>query len=86
VWINPEEHRIVGAVLSDFRKQAGLRQQDVAVRLGKPQSFVSSYEAGQRRIDVLELTRITACLGADTLEVVAEILKRQGSHPNGRAL
>lgn len=76
MWVNPGEHKAVGEVLAEFRKRAGLRQEDVAARLGKPQSFVSSYEGGQRRIDVLELMRIAASLGADPCEVFAAVVGR----------
>ena len=58
VWINPEEHKIVGTVLADFRKSKGVTQKDLSAQLGKPQSFVSSYETGQRRLDILELIRL----------------------------
>lgn len=37
------------------RKAAGLTQADVARRLGRPQSFVSKCESGERRVDVVEL-------------------------------
>lgn len=43
------------ARLRAARAQAGLTQAEVAMRLGKPQSFVSKCEAGERRIDVIEL-------------------------------
>ena len=32
-----------------------MTQADVALALGRPQSFVSKCEAGQRRVDVVEL-------------------------------
>lgn len=83
MWITPDEHKIVGKVLAEFRKKAGLRQQDLAARLTKPQSFVSSYEAGQRRIDVLELLRIAASMGADPKEVFAAIARRHGAKAGG---
>lgn len=52
-------------MLADARKKVGLTQQDLARKLRKPQSFVSNYEKGQRRIDVLELLRIADALKAD---------------------
>ena len=42
-------------LLRQVREEAGLRQIDVASRLDQPQSFVSKYESGERRLDLLEL-------------------------------
>lgn len=55
MWINQQNYKKVGARLSNLRKQAGLSQAELARMIGKPQSFVSSYENGQRRVDILEL-------------------------------
>jgi predicted transcriptional regulator len=46
--------------------------------LRKPQSFISNYERGQRRIDVLEMLRIVEALRGDPRRVFEEILKRRG--------
>ena len=77
MWIHPYEFKAAGQVLGVFRMRAGLRQQDVAAALGKPQSFVSSYEAGQRRIDILELARIAEALSTDPRAIFAEVLARR---------
>jgi transcriptional regulator with XRE-family HTH domain len=50
-------------LLREVREKAGLRQEDVAKRLGKPQSFVSKVESGERRLDVLELHEICGVMG-----------------------
>jgi hypothetical protein len=50
--------------------------------LRKPQSFVSNYERGHRRIDVLELLRIVEALKGDPLAVFAEIA---GNRSGGKA-
>lgn len=42
--------------LREARLAAGLTQAEVAAELGRPQSFVSKCESGERRIDVVELT------------------------------
>ncbi|HZL58909.1 MAG TPA: helix-turn-helix transcriptional regulator [Stellaceae bacterium] len=59
-----------------IRQRAGVTQQELAKRLGKPQSFVSSYENGQRRIDLLEFLRITDALGVDPRRAFADILRQ----------
>lgn len=41
--------------LREAREAAGLTQETVAKRFGKPQSFVSKCESGERRIDPTEL-------------------------------
>lgn len=58
------------ALLRQLRKQAGLRQEDLAKRLGRPQSYVSKYESGERRLDLIELKEIAAGLDIALLEIV----------------
>jgi transcriptional regulator with XRE-family HTH domain len=75
--IHSEAQVTLSRLLREHRVQAGLRQADVAGRLEKPQSFVSKYESGERRIDFIELDQICDALGIDVIEFVQE-LKAQG--------
>ena len=77
MWVQQKEYKTVGAALASARKRAGLTQQQLAHLLRKPQSFVSNYEKGQRRIDVLELIRIADALDDDSRDVFADILARR---------
>ena len=43
------------ARLKRARREAGLKQVEVADQLGKPQSYIAKSEAGDRRVDVVEL-------------------------------
>ncbi len=52
---------------------AGLRQADLARKLGEPQSFVSKYESGERRLDVLELRQLCTILGVSLAEFVCQL-------------
>jgi transcriptional regulator with XRE-family HTH domain len=72
-WVQPEHYQIVGATLTAARQRARLTQVELAARLGKPQSFVSEYENGRRRVDVMEFLLIARVLGADPLDIFAEI-------------
>ena len=58
--------------LLEARRARGLRQADLADRLGRPQSFVSNYERGERRLEVSEFIVIARVLGVDAAAVVAE--------------
>lgn len=45
------------------RRSAGLTQVETAQRLGKPQSYVSKCESGERRVDVVELGAFSRVYG-----------------------
>lgn len=60
------EHRdAVGDMLRKIREETTLRQSDVAERLERPQSYVSKYERGEQRLDILELREVLEVLGTD---------------------
>jgi transcriptional regulator with XRE-family HTH domain len=50
-----KSHKTLVAKLIEARKEQNLRQEDVAKLLRKTQSYVSKIEAGQRRIDIIQL-------------------------------
>ena len=53
--IYKKENRNVVKRLKEARLSVGMRQEDVAVKLGKPQSYVSKIERGERRVDIAEI-------------------------------
>jgi ribosome-binding protein aMBF1 (putative translation factor) len=61
------------ALLRAVRTEAGLRQADLAARLHQPQSFVSKYESGERRLDILELREVCQAIGIQFQEFVARL-------------
>ena len=75
MWVEREQYKIVGACLAAARQRANVTQQELSARLGKPQSFVSEYERGQRRVDVVELLAISRALGVDPVELFVEVSK-----------
>lgn len=68
-----QKRRLVGILLRRLRVEADLRQQDLANRLGHHQSFVSKYESGERRLDVLELRDICRALQITLDEFIARL-------------
>jgi transcriptional regulator with XRE-family HTH domain len=59
---DPEYQRMLRR-LREAREAAGLTQAQVAAKLGKPQSYVSKVELGERRIDPVELARFAEIYG-----------------------
>jgi transcriptional regulator with XRE-family HTH domain len=53
-----------------------LTQVQLADALGRPQSFVSKYERGERRLDFVEVLEIAAVLEADVNDLVATVRRK----------
>lgn len=61
--------------LIDARHAAGMTQAEVAARLNKPQSFVSKYEMGERKLDIIELIDIAKIFNVETEKIILELTK-----------
>jgi transcriptional regulator with XRE-family HTH domain len=72
------------ALLRELRVKAGLTQVEVANYLSRPQSFVSKYETGERRLDLVELGEVCDALGVDLAATVSSYQKRLTSTRAGR--
>ena len=75
--IHGPEHLALRELLVEARKAAGLTQQQVAEKLGRPQSFVAKYEGGERRLDVLEFVAVARVLGRDPVEMLSVLVREQ---------
>lgn len=72
--IHSDDYKKLTAILLDARHNAGLTQQEVADRLGKPQSYVAKVEGVERRIDVVEFVALANAIGADPAVLFKTIL------------
>lgn len=79
--LGSDEHRRLVDLLVAARHRAGVRQQTLARKLGRPQSFVAKYEGGERRIDVVEFVAIAKVLGADPLKLFRDFLAGKPTKP-----
>lgn len=57
--IYTKEYKIIIQKLKKARQLTGLKQNEVAKKLGKPQSYISKIESGERRIDIVELKQLS---------------------------
>jgi len=67
--------------LKQIRLDAQLTQAELAAKLQKPQSYVSKYESGERRLDLIEVRDICITLGLTLVafcELFEELMAEQG--------
>lgn len=57
------------------RREQRLSQQELGGRIGLHQQFVSRYELGERRLDVVEFATVTVALGLDPARLIATMIK-----------
>jgi transcriptional regulator with XRE-family HTH domain len=60
-------------LLRQVRNEAALTQTEVARRVGQPQSFVSKYESGERRLDILELRAVCSAMGVSLTDFIKRL-------------
>jgi transcriptional regulator with XRE-family HTH domain len=76
--VHSPEQQLLRELLVDARDKAGLTQQKLAKRLGKPQSFIAKYKGGERRLDVVEFIAIARAIGADPVRIVRVLTQKTG--------
>ena len=68
-------HERLCKLLIEAREKRGLTQIDVSKKLGRPQSFVSKYENGERRLDVIEFLEVADALGVEPSRFINQLRK-----------
>ena len=64
------QYAIQREILIGIRVTAQLTQTQLSQRLGHPQSYVSKYEAGQRKLTLIEIREIALCCGVSLFDFV----------------
>ncbi len=73
------EHKVLTEVIRDARDRAGLTQIDLAKKLGESQSYISKWERGVLRLDLVQVRTMCHALGITLADLVTEYEKRLGS-------
>ncbi len=68
--------KLTQQLLREIRCERNLTQETVAARLGQPQSYVSKYETGERRVDLAETMLICGALETSPTDFLNTLLKR----------
>jgi transcriptional regulator with XRE-family HTH domain len=71
--IHTEQHKALIILLRELRIGAGLTQTELAIRVGRDQTFVSKYESGERRLDILELREICQAVGISLVKFIQQL-------------
>ncbi len=74
---SPHNHayKLFRAMLTELRRDKGVTQEVLADLLGVPQSYVSKYELGERRLDLVETLEICRALNTDPVAFVRHLMK-----------
>ena len=64
--------KLIG-LLVERRRAIGCSQTELAIRLGTHQQFVSRYETGERRLDVVEFCDVAAALQLDAAVLLGDL-------------
>jgi transcriptional regulator with XRE-family HTH domain len=76
------EQKVLQELLRQIRLDAGLSQKELAERISEPQSLVSKYESGERRLDLVELRQVCEALGISFTAFVTRL--EEGLRESGR--
>ena len=68
-----DQYQTFLSMLVKERKKANLTQVQLASTLKKPQSFISKYEKGERRLDVIEFLDIARAIGFDETLFISKL-------------
>ena len=68
-----DRYDILRQLLLEARYAKGFKQVELAGHLGKPQSFVSKYETGERRLDVVEFLEVCDALSVRPETILEKI-------------
>ncbi len=73
--LHTPQYGVFRSLMAELRETAKLPQSELAARLGAPQSFVSKYESGERRLDVIEFVSVCDALGVAPDLILKKLVK-----------
>lgn len=77
--LHSRQYAIFRELLTQAREEAEMTQVQVATKLGKPQSYVSKYESGDRRLDVTEFVQIADILALNISDFLDQYRTKSGT-------
>ncbi|WP_017716966.1 helix-turn-helix domain-containing protein [Kamptonema formosum] len=72
-----EEYYRFRRLLIEARQAAQLTQAQLSAKLSRPQSYVSKYERGERRLDLIEFLEVAQALELDPIRFIEKLLREK---------
>lgn len=63
--------------LRQLRIELGLTQKQLAKLIGSPQSYVSKYESGEQKLDLIDLNMICQALGTNLIDFIRKLYESE---------
>lgn len=84
--LHSHQYQVFRSLLVAARGASGLTQVQIAEKLGKPQSFISKYERGERRLDFSEFMELADVLQIDANAFIEAYRSALGVFPKYQKL
>lgn len=72
--VHTPKYRVLLKILVEARKSKKVSQAELAEKLGRVQTFVSKYERGERRLDVIEFIEVASAFKLDAINVIRKLM------------
>lgn len=73
--LHSQDQKKLQILLRQIRVEANLTQVSLAQILSQPQSFVSKYESGERRLDLIEIKKVCSATGIPLIKFIERFKK-----------
>jgi len=71
--LQKDRRKLLRQALKSARLEAGMRQVDVALALGRPQSYIAKLESGERKIDLIEFLDFSNAVQLDLVRLIERL-------------
>jgi transcriptional regulator with XRE-family HTH domain len=72
-----DKYILLRQLLIEARKVVNLTQTELSAKLSRPQSYVSKYERGERRLDLIEFLEVAAVLNINPATFIEKLLQQK---------
>jgi transcriptional regulator with XRE-family HTH domain len=70
-----KQYQLLLDLLIGLRTEKGISQRELSKKLKRVRTYVSKYERGERRIDVIEFLEIADALEADPVRIIKQLVR-----------